>query len=384
MKKFKIILLIATVLNVASAFAQGGTTGSLTWNFNATSGTLTISGEGEMPNYYYDPENSSGTTIPWRDYLSSINTVVIETGVTSIGNSAFHSCISLTSITIPNSVTSIGIWVFSNCTSLTSINVENGNNTYASEGGVLFNKSKSILIRYPEGKVGAYIIPNSVTNIGDYAFNNCTKLPLITIPNSVIAIGDNAFSNCTNLISITLPSSVTTIENGAFAHCTSLTLVIFPSSVTTIGNGAFIYCTNLTSITNLNPVPVAINPNVFNYVNTSKCTLEVPMESVSAYKNAEVWKKFKIVGIDVGIETVEADVVKIYPNPTTGQLKIENGELKIENIAIYDMMGQTVSYLMSHISHPISIDISNLPSGIYFIRIRTEAGIVTKKIVKID
>jgi hypothetical protein len=115
----------------------------------------------------------------------------------------------------------------------------------------------------------------------------------------VKTIGDSAFSDCENLTSITIPNGVKTIGNGAFSGCTSLTSIVIPNSVKTIGNSAFGECKNLTSITNLNPVPIEIDSYVFREFIQSACTLRVPKGSVSAYQNAEVWKEFKIVGIEV-------------------------------------------------------------------------------------
>ena len=175
--------------------------------------------------------------------------------VTSIGHSAFDGCRGLTSITIPNSVTSIGDWAFEHCTGLTSINVASGNNYYSDNNGVLFNKKKTELIRYPEGKSQtSYTIPNSVTSIGVGAFFDCTGLTSITIPNSVTSIGDGAFEWCTGLTSITIPNSVTSIEGWAFNVCTGLTSITIPNSVKSIGDGAFEYCAGLTSITIPNSV----------------------------------------------------------------------------------------------------------------------------------
>ena len=137
----------------------------------------------------------------------------IPNSVTSICDSAFYGCKSLTSITIPNSVTSIGDGAFGRCRSLTSVT-----------------------------------IPDSVISIGNYAFSYCTSLTSITIPNSVTSIGERAFCCCTSLTSITIPNSVTSIGDSAFSYCTSLTSATIPDSVTSIGEGAFYNCTSLKSI----------------------------------------------------------------------------------------------------------------------------------------
>ena len=131
---------------------------------------------------------------------SSLTSITIPDSVTSIGYYAFRDCTGLTSITIPNSVTSIGYVAFSGCTGLTSINVASGNNYYSGNNGVLFNKKKTELIRYPAGKSQtSYTIPDSVTSIRGNAFAGCTGLTSIAIPNSVTSIGDWAFDGCTGL-----------------------------------------------------------------------------------------------------------------------------------------------------------------------------------------
>ena len=185
---------------------------------------------------------------------TSLTSVTIPGSVTSIGDSAFDGCASLTSVTIPDSVTSIGRGAFSNCAALTGIWVTEGNSHYSSDAsGVLFSKDKTTLVQCP-GTLAACTIPDSVTSIGDFAFDGCASLTSVTIPDSVTSIGKHTFRNCASLTSVTIPGSVTSIGAWAFDNCTSLTSVTIPDSVTSIGYGAFYNCTSLTSVTILDGV----------------------------------------------------------------------------------------------------------------------------------
>ena len=183
----------------------------------------------------------------WK--CTSLKSVTIPNSVTSIGSSAFRCCTSLANITIPDSVISIFDDVFISCDSLTSIEVSDNNKNYSSVDGVLFNKDKSKLITYPDGKTdNTYEIPNSVTSIGSFAFSYCTSLTSITIPNSVTNIGVNSFEECTSLTSVTIPDSVTSIGGWAFDGCRSLTSLTIPKSVTSIDRNVFYNSTSLKDV----------------------------------------------------------------------------------------------------------------------------------------
>ena len=193
--------------------------------------TLTISGSGAMADY--DAANS----VPWNGSIATIKTVVIENGVTNVGNNAFNGCTKLTSVTIPGSVKIIGMDVFSDCANLTSVTIPDNVETI---GARTF---------YGCINLESITIPKKVTSIGIGAFSGCTSLKSVTIPDSVKTIGASAFYNCKNLESVTIPNGVTDIENYTFYGCTSLTLVTIPDSVTDIKVAAFRSCTSLTSVT---------------------------------------------------------------------------------------------------------------------------------------
>ena len=135
-------------------------------------------------------------------------------------------------------------------------------------------------------------IPNSVTEIGDYAFEYCSALTSVTIPNSVTEIGDYTFEYCRALTSVTIPNSVTKIRDLAFAGCSALTSVTIPNSVTEIGDRAFSGCINITQISSEAVVPPTCGRNALNGINKSKCKLIVPKNSLDAYKQAPQWKDF--------------------------------------------------------------------------------------------
>ena len=178
----------------------------------------------------------------------SLKNITLPNNLTTIGSDAFISC-GFKSITIPSSVIKIGEpFTFSN--KLESISVSANNSAYSAENSVLFNKNKTKLITYPEGKAGeSYTIPSSVNSIAAGAFTTNSTLKSVTIPDSVKSIGNDAFFYCSSLKSITLPSSVKSIGDRAFMMCNTLTEVAVPNGVSKISYATFADCSSLKSIT---------------------------------------------------------------------------------------------------------------------------------------
>ena len=191
----------------------------------------------------------------------------VKEGTRIICDSAFFFCGSLFEIVIPSSVTSIGDWAFSFCSSLIYISIPksviylNGNPfaewngkleclspNFVYEDDVLFNKDKSRIISFRNQNIESYVIPSSVTSIGDRAFYGCSSLSEIVLPSCVTSIGDRAFYGCSSLSEIVIPSCVTSIGKGAFRGCYSLSEIVIPSSVTSIGDWAFSFCDSLSEI----------------------------------------------------------------------------------------------------------------------------------------
>lgn len=189
----------------------------------------------------------------------------VKEGTEVICNKAFTGCSNLTSINIPLSVTTIGASTFSGCSKLTYVNIppsvhtmgnpfydwsghiETSSPLFIYEDEVIFGVEKKILIAF-RSNADSYIIPESVTCIGDYAFTDCSKLTSIIIPKSVKEIGKDAFKGCSNLTSVIIPESVTRIDDNAFDGCSSLTSINIPNSVTSIGQETFTGCSSLESI----------------------------------------------------------------------------------------------------------------------------------------
>ena len=252
---------------------------------------------------------------------SGLTSVTLGNSITSIGEYAFNRCTGLTSVTIPNSVTTIDDFAFYGCTGLTSfhipksvknigscpfgdtnistITIDNNNSSFSVVDNVLYTKDLSVLVFYPPKKAELqFSIPNSVTSIGDYAFENCTGLTFVTIPNSVTTIGKSAFRYCTGLTS-TIIYSVTSIGIRPWGHCDKLRyLYLFPSTPPTMETS---------------PLEEVSIENYFSNEQYENVTLYVPKESVITYASTEPWRYFKNitypivekVGISIDKRTIE-------------------------------------------------------------------------------
>ena len=293
---------------------------------------LIITGYGDMWNW----DEEGGIYAPWYDDRENITSIQLPEGLTSIGDYAFYYCISLESITIPAGVTSIGEYAFLVCNALESINVAAENEHFSDIDGVLFNKSKTILLQYPSGRTEeSYTVPDGVTKIGEAAFylsgvknihlpegvtvigasafrdsglstidlpstltfigpGAFNRIPLMTIdiPEGVTSIEEATFAECM-LQSIHLPASLTSIGNFAFYSCAHMEAIDIPAAVTSIDESAFQNCHGLKSVTCRAPEPPTLGEDVFFMVDCPKTPLYVPLAALDKYKSADQWKEFK-------------------------------------------------------------------------------------------
>ena len=244
---------------------------------------------------------------------SSLKEITIPEGVTSINDCAFCECSSLKEITIPNSVTNIDYQVFYGCSSLKEIKVSGENKNYTSIDGVLYNKKKTKIIRYPANKPGEkYIILDSVTSIEEYAFSGCSSLKEITIPSSVTSIERGAFYGCSSLEEIAIPSSVTSIEQEAFLGCRSLKKITIPNTVTSIGIYTFKGCRSLKEITIPSSVTIIRYGAFYGCSSLKEITVPNSVTSIGSYafKGSSNLKEIIIPSSVTSIESYAFDGVK--------------------------------------------------------------------------
>ena len=252
-----LIALLTGLMSMCAATAQAqnptsGTAGPLTWKYDTDMRILTISGKGEMPNYDWEHP------VPWQEHSQDIQKLVVEEGVTGIGNESFRNTRNLVSATFPK----------------------------------------------------------SLTRIGDEAFASCLNLPMVTLPAGVTSIGDYAFSYCGNLALATLPAGLQVIGRGAFDQCKKLSSVVIPAGVISIGDGAFAGCSSLPTITvaDGNTKYVAVDGVLLNKEKTqlvqypagrAATSYVIPKEVTSIEAGAfEAAEKLTAITIPVGIVSI--------------------------------------------------------------------------------
>ena len=187
-----------------------GTDGDLTWTYDPATKTLTIGGSGIMNNY-------GDEDAPWTYTYSAAKKIVIENGVTSIGNQAFYGFSKVESVSLPESVKSIGERAFVACSSLNSITLPNGLNRIDQQA-------------FSESGLTRVTIPGSVKTIGNAAFMNCNSLEEVIVEDGVKNIGASAFSPCSYLTTVSLPASIREIGGRAFEQCPSLETINYAGS----------------------------------------------------------------------------------------------------------------------------------------------------------
>ena len=221
----------STPEHISTIIAEGKCGDQCIWDLSQD-GVLTVSGTGRMEDYDFD------NNAPWHDYKETIHTVVVNQGITRIGKDAFWNCNRLTRVVLPESLEEIAGTAFSSCRVLPEFEISSNNRYFCVVAGVLFSKDMTKLICYPGGKSATkYDVPNSVTEIGEYAFHGSRIIELV-LPELLQIIGSSAFAD-TEIISIRIPSGVKTIPIMAFYECRPLKTVYIPQSVTKIDMLAF-------------------------------------------------------------------------------------------------------------------------------------------------
>ena len=313
--------------------------------------------------------------------------------VTRIGKNAFISCGGLTGhLTIPNSVTYIGDNAFLACSGLTSLDLGKSVDTI---GPAAFYGCKSLTgsLTIPNsvkaislgafygcsGFTGTLTIGNALTYIEDGVFYKCSGFSSLILGNSVETIGTSAFWGCTGFSgSLTIPNSVTTIKPNAFRNCGFTGTLTLGNALESIGGEAFYHCSGFTEVVSLAAVPPTFSfEDVFE--GFSCTTLTVPCGCIAAYENSE-WHDYFSTIIDDCSPVLELNekMATVYPNPTYGTLNIEAENIEV--ISIYNMLGEKL-FETSTRGNCFEYDFSLHEVGIYLVRIQTEKGIVTKRVM---
>ncbi len=318
----------------------------------------------------YNTENYDVTTIGIGAFRSctGLTSIAIPDSVVSIGKLAFVGCAGLTSVAIPNGVTSIEQATFASCVNLETVDLPD---SLTFIGVAAFGECENLT---------TINIPDSVVAIERQAFYYCESLSEVNLGSSLTSIGEIAFKGCKSLSTIDIPDSVITLGEQAFMNCKGAKTIRIGSSVTSIGQGAFRKCKDLTAVTVKHATPVRITESVFFNLDLSSITLYVPRGSEVAYRAARFWKNFNPI-TSREISDLESSLtkedVKLYPIPANNVLHIEQKKSVIlEEATLLNLNGDIVKTTTGN-----TIDISNLAGGIYTLKLNTDRGVVTKKVV---
>jgi hypothetical protein len=309
----------------------------------------------------------------------ALSSVTIEGAVTNIGDYAFASCPDLdslpipdtvtslgqyaffgnglTNVTIPASVTNIGEAAFLYCNFLPAIMVDPANPAYTSAGGVLYNKTLTELVEYPDGAMAtSYTISNSVTSIGDTAFEDC-KLVSITIPTNVMSIGNYSFESCSLLTGVTIPEGVTSIGDEAFAQDNGLTGILIPASVTILGQVPFADCYNMASIAVAAGNPDFSGVNGVLYNKTGTLLIEFPCGPTGSFSvpsgvgdiGSLAFEQCQLISVAIPGSVTNIESLGFFNCTDLGSVIIADGLTSIGAAAFESC------YVLSNINFPASL-----------------------------
>ena len=255
----------------------------------------------------------------------------------------------MTNVSISQYVKYIGTNAFSNCTSLKTISVNSANSKYSSNSGILFDKEKTKLIKYPSNKtdISNYTVPNTVTTIEDSAFYNCNTLTSIQLPNSLTSIGNSAFERCENLESINIPAGVTKIKSYTFEECSSLKNITIPNKVTSIENSAFKGCSALTSMQLPNSI-TSIGKFAFcECGNLESINIPTGITNIEDYTFEEC-SNLKSITIPNRVTSIGRDA--FYQCSALTSIQLSNSITSIGSFAFYQCSGLTSIQLPNSIT----------------------------------
>ncbi|MDR1792791.1 MAG: leucine-rich repeat protein [Bacteroidales bacterium] len=423
-------LTVSEGLKTIEGLAFGLCSGITTINFNAIAcSSMTGTVFNGCTNLTTLHIGNNVKNIPNNAFINCRNFVgalVLPVSVVSVGNSAFENCSGFTSLTlsdsltridrkafagckgmtgaltIPQAVISLGTLAFDSCSGFTTINFNaiNSSTTGNNAAGCVLHACTNL---------STLNIGDAVLSIPDFMFYDCNKFTgHLTFPDSLHTIGASAFKNCSGYTDLTITEAIRNIGSSAFENCTGITTVQFNAKrCTIIGNNSIfgntfrncsqfdtlIFAENVSYIPdyafngceftfvknfNANVANIAITDKGFNGMSLDIATLVVPPCALEDYQKAAVWENFGTIKEDstmicnkTEIKRIENDdVLQIYPNPASSELKIKNVQLKeSENVEIVDILGRIQQTKIINQQSEIILDISHLAKGIYFIKI---------------